>query len=235
MCIKNSSRSIFVKLTASVFFLGIAVNISCTSAGKHRATLSKSDDQSSPAPLKPTPEMSQVQPVESQGLALEPTYTGEYVNSRFGYRVVIPDGLKGKGSPRPQQQHGFVINLSDKDQAILSVDASYNALLWRSLDEAYNTLYSYIREDSKSLDIEKKEKLFLDMHPALWFTIQYVDKKSGAARVTSQIISMRDCPGEDASQVLYTIEMNTLESRFEKDSMLMKQIFRSWKMLNKCE
>jgi hypothetical protein len=58
--------------------------------------------------------------------------------------------------PRPQQQHGFVINLFQEDKAILSVDAGGNALFWRSLDDAFNHTRQHISEDEGFLKMQNK-------------------------------------------------------------------------------
>jgi hypothetical protein len=219
---------------AIVLSLVMALAISCTSIESASTNINKPENQISPR-SSPTPQVLQTQSVEDPAPEIEPTYTGEYVNPTFGYKVMIPDGLKGKGSPEPQQQHGFVIELSPENKALLSVDGSYNALLWRSLDEAYNEEYKYRSKDATILEVKQKKKIGLDTHPAIWSIIRYADKKTGETRIESQILSMRNCSDEELANIIYKIYLDTPESRFTQDRVAMEQLLRSWKLLEKCE
>lgn len=165
-------------------------------------------------------------------VSAEPIYKSEYRNEVFGFSVVIPDGLEGKGSAEPMPQHGFLITLSEEEEIIISIEGSYNAPLWSSLDEAFKAISSIDRpKDSKLVG---QGNSLLAGRPAKWFVIQYTSGKGiGSVRVKKQIITLRACP-EPEVDVIYSLTLNTPETRFQEDNLILERLTQSWKDLEHC-
>lgn len=229
MFIRRFLENSFAKL---IVVLGLAIVISCSSSVNSSVNMNRTENLIS-VELSPTTQKSETKIVQSQELISETSYTGKYTNPTFGYSVIIPSGLKGTTSPPPAPENGFIIKLSEKEDASLSVYGEYNSLFLKSLDEAYEQQINYLSSDSESLKQEEKKSFLLDKHPAIYFTVRYTDKKTGRARITSQVISKRKCLGEEP-EIIYTINLDTSESRFAEDKAIMEQIIQSWKMLERC-
>ncbi len=163
----------------------------------------------------------------------ERIHEGKYTNRGFGFSIQIPEGYKGIGGLPETPQHGITISLSGDDESKLSIDGSFNSLFLSSLDEVYKQELEYINQDAASPELREKKKVSLDGYPAIYFTVRHVDKKTGKAKITSQLISMRKCGGGD-SEVIYTVRLDTPESRLREDTELMRRILDSWKMLEEC-
>ena len=160
-------------------------------------------------------------------------FRGQDENLVLGYSVRIPKGLRGRSAPPPQPQHGFVIALSQKPGAELSVDASYNALEWNTLSDAFNYYYQELLSKSGDVRILEKRNINWSGRRAIKFTLQYKNKGSRRDRIESSIISFRTCPGESA-EIVYAIDLHTSLNRSRKDKALMKQVYTSMKLFPRC-
>lgn len=194
-----------------------------TSATRSVVAGNQQNSSSLPAP-SPAQEIETVEPRK---------YAGTYQNATFGFSVIIPEGLIGKGEPEPQPQHGFVIALSSEDRATLSVSGTYNALLWKSRDEVYDHYYRYASEGAKSVTLLDRSEDSMGTLHAIRFTVRYVDAKTDLPRIRSEIISLRKCPTPDV-EVINTIVLDTPEHRFAQDKLVMDELLRSWKALETC-
>ena len=222
----QKSRLIRVNLLNGVFcFLMLSVSACATSAERPTVATSQQNTEKTSLPAPSTQ--------KSVGSEEPQQYTGNYLNPTFGFSVVIPQGLTGKGEPEPQPQHGFVIVLSSEDRATLSIAGNYNAALWNSLDEAYDHLYSYTSEGAKSVTLLEKRKDLMDTLPAIRFSIRYVKERTDVARIRSELISIRKCTTSDV-QVINTIVLDTSEHRFQEDRLLMDNLLKTWKILETC-
>jgi hypothetical protein len=161
-------------------------------------------------------------------------HRGKYTNRGFGFSLTIPDGYEGIGSPPETPQHGIVILVSREGEAKLYIDASYNALSLSSLDEMYKNQIKFINDDAKSIRVGEKKSTHLSGHPAIEFTVKYVDKKTDESRITRQVVTTGMCPGEGA-EIIYTINLDTPEPRFPDDERVMEQVLESWRMLDNCD
>lgn len=161
------------------------------------------------------------------------TYEGKYTNSIFGYAVIIPEGFTATGALKKQQPHGFLITLSSEHGASLTVDGSYNAPLWKSLDAVFKDVYHNLEGSAQSVELVEKRNVLLDGLPAVSFDARYVDNKTGAVRVRSEILGLRKCLQSDL-EVIYTIALGTPENRFTEDNAVMQELVKSWTMLREC-
>ena len=154
-------------------------------------------------------------------------FTNEYENYNYKYKVSIPSGLQGISSPPPMPQHGFVVKLSPDENNELSVDGSYNASNWKSLEEAF--LEEFNTKNTNYRELISKEYVLLDKHKAVSFTVKYEDSNNGKIRKLNEIISLRKCGNEDP-EVVYIINLNTDENLFDKYYPVMEKIISSWRM-----
>jgi hypothetical protein len=220
-----------ITLIKSVLIIGMLLQSSCASSASDSVRVNK-------PPASTTVKSSQTPPVKTANVEKEVAederiHVGRYTNHGFGFSVLIPEGYKGIGSLPGTPQHGISIQLSKEDEASLSIDGDHNSLFLRSLDEVYKLELEDISENAKSVELLEKKNILLDKHPGIYFTVQYVDKETGKVRVISQVKSMRKCGGGE-SEVIYTLRLDTIETRAEEDSVLMKRILESWKMLDNC-
>lgn len=217
---------------ASVFALAVVSALSCAPSGR---SLGGTDNLGKGAGADPsqTPQISGSNPAQDRAESRETVHESTYTNRTFGYKVSIPNGLRGVSPPPPLPQHGFVITLSKEDDARLSLDGSFDPLLWDSLEGAYKSSLASVGRDAESVVVEDKKSARLGNYPALSFTIKYSKKGEGKRRALSQIISKRKCPGEDP-EIVYTVTLDTSEDRFLHDRVILEQILESWQMLENC-
>jgi hypothetical protein len=163
--------------------------------------------------------------------------TGQYENLTYGFSVQIPDGLNGDSDAEPLRDHGTVINISVDDNAKLVVNGEFNALLHNSLEEVYAEQVKYISDDAYSYKIKEKKPVNLGGLPAIRFTVSYVARMTLKNRITTQIISLRNCSDEmeiDKVSVIYLLELDTTQKRFDQDKKLFQKVADSWGLREKC-
>jgi len=126
-----------------------------------------------------------------------------YSNYDYAYSVRIPKGLIGLRSPSPFPNHGFAIELSD--QAIVSVDGSYNAAEWRSFDDAIKVHKdSFKREVGGEVKIVARVPTVLGGLRAIRFTMK---PRTGDPEVRDVLLAFREAPGEVG--IVYEIVLTT--------------------------
>ncbi len=164
--------------------------------------------------------------------------TGSYANFAYGYSVAIPYGMIGLGAPPPAPQHGFGIDLDnprsatwpdmdDFPKSYLSVDGSCNSAEWRRLGEAVTSELKFRREKGQQVRLQSRAATSLGGLRALRFVVRY--EQDGEEMVNEQVVafSARD-PGDDVPRFVYTIDLSTPLSKYERDRPVLEAIRRSW-------
>ena len=158
-------------------------------------------------------------------------YRGQYANYEYGYIVLIPKGFMGISDPSPQPQHGFRIMLSKEPKAFIWVDGSYNALLWKSLDEAVNYRLDNLKKEGTEFELLKRELTTLESLPAMRVTAQYRSHTSHEIMIEDLLIAIRServKNEEDEIEIVYTVGLRTLEKRYSMDKEVLEQVVNSW-------
>ena len=164
-------------------------------------------------------------------------FAGRYENYVYGYSVEIPEGLVGLGSTPPAPQHGFVIDLEDtralkrrerrdSPRPYVSVDGSYNSLMWTRLDEAAADQLTYLREKGVPRPVLSKTRTTLAGLPALRVVAHY--ERGGETWVSDDIVALRRSPLSGEVSVAYTLDMDTPLSRYERDRPVLEALLKSW-------
>src|SRR5947209_14876211 len=83
---------------------------------------------------------------------------GRYSNYDYAYSVRIPKGLTGFRAAAPAPNHGFGIALSEQPKSYVWVDASYNALFWKSFNDAIKAHIGYINDKGVNAKLVRKER-----------------------------------------------------------------------------
>lgn len=157
----------------------------------------------------------------------EHIYSGLYQNNHFGYSVEIPAGLKGKSSPPPSPENGFVVFLGTHDSATVSVFAELRPFDANQKAIAEEVQRNYLEIDEGFHEVEKRTFL-LGHSPAVRF-----DFVSNTRSVT-RIISLRRCPGLE-TEIMYSVEMTTNLNRGSESKRLFDSILASWQMTEDCD
>jgi hypothetical protein len=155
------------------------------------------------------------------------TYTGRYSNHEYGFSVQIPEGLSGVGDSSPSPQHGVRIILSNQPEAIISVYADYNSAMYDSTNEA---LSDKIKGKEKSVEVLERENLKLASLAASSIMFKYTDNESHASVVSKMITALRPDSSNDEPQVIYTLHLETPESRYPSDAEVFRQVLASFKL-----
>ena len=149
----------------------------------------------------------------------------QYSNYDYAYSVRIPKGLSGSRSPAPFPNHGFVIQLSD--HASLAIDASYNAALWHSFDEAIEAYKNnFKREVGGEVSVVAQAPAVLGKLKAVRFLMKH--KSAATPEVREVLLAFREADGEVG--IVYEIALTTSSSRYDKDKRLIDDVQRTWKL-----
>lgn len=166
----------------------------------------------------------------------DPAFEGLYSNYDYAFSVQIPKGMIGFGSC--VTNHGFGIDLTNptsrlwlervKDgiypQSYLYVDASYNSLEWQSLDEAMKANLEYLKDEGgTNIELVSKTSTRLSKLRAIRFVARY--NKSGEAMLSDTVIAFRN-----EGDIVYTLELTTFVSRYNKDKEIVTKIQQEWRL-----
>ena len=153
----------------------------------------------------------------------------EYSNYDYGYSVRIPKGLSALRSPAPLPNHGFVIHLSERLTALISVDASYNAAEWTSFEDAIKAhVDNFKREVDGDVSIVDRVTTVLGGPRAIRFTIKPTITGTDDFKVREVLVAFRRVRGEVG--IVYEIVLTTLNSRYNKDKQLVVDLKRTWRL-----
>ena len=170
---------------------------------------------------------------EDHSLDCIPAFEGRYSNYDYAYSVQIPDGMIGFGSCLTN--HGFGINLADPTSRLwleqaksgifprsyLSVDASYNALFWQSLNQAAKSNLEYLKEDGAfNIELVNKTRIRLSSLPAIRLVLKY--DESGETMVKVLVIAFRR-----QGDIVYTLDLTTTALRYDKDNESLSRLQRT--------
>ena len=153
-------------------------------------------------------------------------YRGVYENSIFGFSAKIPDNLEGESSPPPLPQHGFKIEISN--DSTIYVSGNYNALLWKSLDEAVKNERDDFDNTQKIVEF-KTRYIKLDGLKFVEITTKYLDKDN-KAKADDTFIGLTKRTEEEA-EIFYELNLETSAERFSEDRKVFEEIINSWKKI----
>ena len=167
--------------------------------------------------------------------------SGEYVNEKYGYRVMLPDGVEGLCKPPPMPWHGFFVEMSNELEpppgasenqgchslinwdAVVSVEAYYNDMSYASADDLTNYILGcYEKEYPADLTILNHERTRLRRLPASRYRVQFVDAKSGETTIEEEVVAIRG--GKEG--IIYSIGLTTTAARYSEDQNILKQILK---------
>lgn len=170
--------------------------------------------------------------------------TGEYVNEQYGYKVALPDGIGALCSPPPMPWHGFFIDVAGELKPPanesenhggfvwanwdvgLSVEAYYNVMSYKSVDEDARSTLKSLKKDAKDVIVLQWRYTRLQGMPAIHTVIQYTNPATHDTCVSDNIAALRR---EDGDGIMYELNLTTLASRYREDAKLFRQIRKSWK------
>ena len=177
-----------------------------------------------PLTITPTPEIKTDEIIPS-GLKDGVAHKKRYYNYVYGYSVPVPRKLTAYSSPPPLPQHGVGIIISENLNSYLFVDGSYNALLWKTLDEAAENHLEWLKKDFPNAQLKKKETFRLGNLPALRFAAKY--NRDGINRVDETIIAFR---GKEEVNIVYTISFDTTEKQYSENVEKFEEVANGWKL-----
>jgi hypothetical protein len=167
--------------------------------------------------------------------------SGEYVNEKYGYRVMLPDGVEGLCTPPPMSWHGFFVDMSNEVEppagasenqgghsstnwdAVVSVEAYYNGMSYASADDLTNHILGcYEKDYPADLTILNHERTTLRRLPASRYRVQFVDAKSGETTIEEEVVAIRG--GKEG--IIYSIFLTTTAARYSEDQNILKQILQ---------
>ena len=152
---------------------------------------------------------------------------GLYSNYDYGYSVSIPKGLSGFRAAAPAPNHGFGIALSENPKSFVWVDASYNAAFWKSFNDAIQAHMEHIKDRGVNVELVQKERTRIASLPAIRFIIEY-NTNSDERMVNEIILAFRTDPG--GVGIVYTVELDSIQSRYRRDRNILAVIHRSWQL-----
>jgi hypothetical protein len=157
--------------------------------------------------------------------------SGEYVNNKYGFGVVVPEGLRGLTDVPPHPHHGFFIRLAQKTEARIRINAEYNAAVYETLDEVVNAELKAYESIFLDFEVRKRKPTRLQDIPAARLLAQYRDKDSGEEMVSEQIIALKKA-GEEDLGIIYRLTLETPPSRYKTDRKIFRQIINSWRIVS---
>ena len=154
--------------------------------------------------------------VQNQGTGGEPTtgqtvYVRDYTNPVYGYRVLIPAGLKAVGNAAPNPNHGVEIRLPESDASVF-VDGHYTD---DTLDDAVKAIIVVDRETcGRLINFHQNETRLGDLK-AIRVEYDCLRPRPGFnVRIIARRLAHRHSP------MLYEIGLETQQTGEQKDHAL---------------
>jgi hypothetical protein len=154
--------------------------------------------------------------------------SGEYTNYRYGFSVMLPQGLQGLTAVPPHPHHGFFIRLARTPEARITVYAEYNSAVYESLDEVVMVEVKASTQQNLNFEIIKRKQTKLQDMPVVQLVAQYKDQGTAEIMISEQLIALRQEAEED-SGIIYIFRLDTPKSRYKEDRKRFKQIINSWR------
>jgi hypothetical protein len=155
--------------------------------------------------------------------------SADYTNYQYGFRVALPQGLRGLTSVPPHPQHGFFVRLARNPESRITVQGEYNSALHESLDEVVAVELSAIKQRTANYEITSRTATTLQEIPAVQLVAQYNRENSDEIIVSEQLIALRR-EAEDDFGIIYIIRLDTTKSRYKSDRKIFRKIINSWRM-----
>jgi hypothetical protein len=156
-----------------------------------------------------------------------------FANCDYGFFVLLPDGYVAHSNLPPSPIHGFLISLPDTsttkpastdNERLVWVNAEYNSLEWKSLNEAADYAVDLMAKGKSGFKVADRKPAQLNGHAAAKVKAEY-DTPNGRV-VEEEIITLR-------SGIIYEIGLRTIAANYESDKRKFIQIvngFRFWRI-----
>ena len=177
---------------------------------------------------KPTVSAPEGQPESAENTNNLVTVKRRYVNNTYGFSVVVPQGFTGLRSPAPLPNHGFCISLTPMLEANISVDGSYNAFYWTSLEEALSQEIEFVQPKGAELLTTERNFTHLAKLPAIKAIVKYKTPATNEIRLQEITVALRNSAKKES--VVYTILLETSVARYPQDSKTLAQLLQTWKL-----
>jgi hypothetical protein len=176
---------------------------------------------------------------ESAAIANIPEYEfcveGRYANFDYAYSVLVPKGMMAARNGIASN-HGFGVDLlhptsvswvkeRDSPKASLWADASYDSAEIGTPDGEIKESLKWLREKYAQVRLISKAPTRLGPLRAMRFVIAY--EEGGEAMIEDQVVAFRSQLGDD-SGIIYSIDLRTLASRYDRDKQAVVEMQRSW-------
>src|SRR5262249_24836407 len=155
-------------------------------------------------------------------------FRGLYRNHKYGYAVLIPKGMRAIADDPPAPQHGIAIPVTNSSAEQISIDGSYNAMLWATIEEGMKEHVKWLSKDASSLRESNVQETTLGGLRALRKLTNYVDRATGEMMVQDLTLALRKDNGEE--QVVYTIELRTRNRNYKQQKVILDEVITSWRL-----
>jgi len=159
----------------------------------------------------------------------EQMWRGEYVNSVYGYSMIIPKGFVAIGPPAPWPQHGVDIQLTRTSDAHIFTNGDFSASDYQSLEAVVTSDLEDAKNSRTSLIVANRGARRLGPLRAIETVFKYKDNSSTETIVEQRITAIRP-RRESEESILYTLRLRTTEVRYSHDRQVFSHILKSWRM-----
>jgi hypothetical protein len=156
------------------------------------------------------------------------TRRGFYYNCGFGYAFYIPRGFVGEGNPDGTPQHGVRISLSERPESYVWVDGSYNALDWRTLDDAARFYREALNERGENVSLVGRQVMSLGRLRALRLMFSYRERGAGDTVIEEVVLARRKSKGD--AEMVYTLGLKTQRTNYERSREMLQRVLRTWQL-----
>jgi len=157
--------------------------------------------------------------------------TGLYTNSYYGFRVRIPDGLRGcPNSPVWLSDHGVFIPL-DGPRRSLEAYAGYNAVLFESPDLAATNSLEWVEDRAVkgSVVVDLRSAVTVSGLKGVRLVVRYVDRESQVPMIQDKVHLLRSITtGVSVPSHEYCVSLVTTAESYSTDRKLLEELLSSW-------
>jgi hypothetical protein len=147
------------------------------------------------------------------------SHVGQYVNKTYGYSVTIPTGITAF-TEASGPQRGFVIELSAAADAVLRVDASYDAFYDITAAGVHRRDLNAIRLHDVVLSDEAVDAA-LARSPGGRYLMRVQCHGAPAVIIHEEIIALRN-------REIYRLDLRTTPVRYAQDVRYLNALLKSW-------
>jgi len=162
-------------------------------------------------------------PASPDSTTLTRSYSGEYKNLAYGFKVSIPSPFIGRDVDNPLYQRGFTLLFPDSQESI-SVYADVNSLDWRSTPEAEAGYTRAFTDQAAKVFSETRTQSQLGHQNAIEEAAEYSCGKMQGTFASITIVSL-----SLDKRFVYTIRWEGKKSERDEGSKVLHQLVSSWR------